>query len=282
MIRNIMSVDVEDYFHVANFTNQISPCDWDSYPLRVEQNTQRILQIFAQYNIRATFFVLAWVAERCPQLVRDICQQGHELACHGYAHQLIYEQGPQAFREDIKKAKCILEDISGEEVIGYRAPSYSITNKSLWAIDILYEEGFRYDSSIFPTHHDRYGIPQAKRHRHMVKHGTHSLQEFPPSTVPIGKWNFPIAGGGYFRLFPYVVTKKSIEFNNREQQPFVFYLHPWEIDPQQPRIEGISSTKRFRHYVNLSTTEKKLRRLVQDFSFTYTKEYLGTSACEKT
>lgn len=281
-MRNIMSVDVEDYFHVANFTDKISLGDWDSYPLRVEQNTQRILQIFAAHDVRATFFVLAWVAERCPQLVRDICQQGHELACHGYAHQLIYEQGPQAFREDIKKAKCILEDISGEQVIGYRAPSYSITNESLWAIDILYEEGFRYDSSIFPTHHDRYGIPQAKRHRHTVKHGSHSLQEFPPSTVPIGKWNFPIAGGGYFRLFPYMITKKSIEFNNREQQPFVFYLHPWEIDPQQPRIKGISATKRFRHYVNLSTAEKKLRRLVQDFSFTYTKEYLESSVCEKT
>ncbi|BBM84817.1 XrtA system polysaccharide deacetylase [Candidatus Uabimicrobium amorphum] len=279
-MRNIMSVDVEDYFHVANFANKISLHDWDSYPLRVEQNTQRILQIFAQHNVQATFYVLAWVAERCPQLVREICQQGHELACHGYAHQLIYEQGPQAFREDIKKAKCILEDISGEQVIGYRAPSYSITNKSLWAIDILYEEGFRYDSSIFPTHHDRYGIPQAKRHRHLVKYNTHALQEFPPSTVPIGKWNFPIAGGGYFRLFPYSITKKSIEFNNREQQPFVFYLHPWEIDPQQPRIKGISATKRFRHYVNLHSTEKKLRRLVQDFSFTYTKEYLE-SVCEK-
>lgn len=281
-MRNIMSVDVEDYFHVANFTDKISPDDWDSYPLRVEQNTQRILQIFAAHDIRATFFVLAWVAERCPQLVRDICQQGHELACHGYAHQLIYEQGPQSFREDIKKAKCILEDISGEQVIGYRAPSYSITNQSLWAIDILYEEGFVYDSSIFPTHHDRYGIPQAKRHRHTVKYGAHALQEFPPSTVPIGKWNLPVAGGGYFRLFPYMITKKSIEFNNREQQPFVFYLHPWEIDPQQPRIKGISATKRFRHYVNLGSTEKKLRRLVQDFSFTYTKEYLESSACEKT
>lgn len=274
-MRNALTVDVEDYFHVAAFARQIAPATWDRFPLRVERNTHRLLDLFAEREVRATFFVLGWVAERCPSLVRAIADQGHEVACHGYSHQLIYEQTPAVFRAETIRAKACLEDQTQRPVLGYRAASYSITKRSLWALDILAELGFAYDSSIFPIHHDRYGIPGSPRwpYRLYTSSGG-SLIEFPPSTLAVGRHRLPVAGGGYFRIYPYPLTRFALSRLNRsEGRPFIFYLHPWEIDSEQPRIRaGRLST--FRHYTNLSRCEERLRRLLQDFSFTPAGEVL--------
>jgi polysaccharide deacetylase family protein (PEP-CTERM system associated) len=368
---NALTIDVEDYFQVQAFANVIPYEDWKNYESRVERNTHRILDLLSNSinpnnptnstnlsnssnpnPIRATFFILGWIAERCPGLVREIRAQGHEIACHGYAHQLIYGQSPETFREDIKKAKAIIEDITGEAVIGYRAPSYSITGDSLWAFEVLMEEGFRYDSSVFPIRHDFYGLPQAPRFPFTVflnGKGTpvfspletmnieprnlnassspsnagnpenftptnprnqtnqtnqkdqinqinqtnqtdktdptnpinpinppRSLIEVPLSTVRLGTMNLPLAGGGYFRLFPYAMTAKGLKrINDQEQKPFVFYLHPWELDPQQPRISGATAKSRFRHYLNLNKTESRFRNLLRDFNFAPVREVLG-------
>ena len=273
-VHNALTVDVEDYFHVTNFASFVDRDSWDSYPSRVEENTSTLLSIFDRFGVRVTFFILGWVAERHPELVKRIHDRGHEVACHGYGHQLVYELGQEKFQQDIHRAKKILEDICESPVYGYRAPSYSIVNDSMWALDILIQEGFSYDSSIFPTHHPRYGIPNAPRQHHVIKRDSGVIEEFPPSTVPIAKWNFPIAGGGYFRLFPYFLTRWGASRLNGRQEDFIFYLHPWEIDPEQPRFREASSLSRFRHYVNLRTTQSKLERLLQDFEFAPLKDYL--------
>jgi polysaccharide deacetylase family protein (PEP-CTERM system associated) len=265
---NALTIDVEDYFHVAAFARQIHPEDWDRYPRRVETNTNRLLELLAERQVHATFFVLGWVAERCPTLVRQINNVGHAVGCHGYFHQMIYEGSPDRFRCDLRRAKHIIEDVLGRPVKSYRAPSYSITSKTLWALPILVEEGFEYDSSIFPIVHDIYGIPGAPRFPHLkVLNTGQKIKEFPPSTMRLLGINFPIGGGGYLRILPYCLTSLAIrKINEVEKQPAMVYVHPWEIDPDQPRISG-PWVSRFRHYQNLATTELKFKKLLQEFSF---------------
>src|SRR5690554_1804134 len=264
-----MSIDVEDYFHVAALSGVIKPAQWGELPSRVEQNTQRLICLFERHQIKATFFVLGWVAERYPALVRDIDQAGHEVASHGYSHQLIYRQTPEVFRDETHRSKALLEDIVGKPVDGYRAASYSITRDSLWALDILAECGFRWDSSIFPIRHDNYGIPGSPRAPYSIRTQNGAvLQEFPLTTARVFGVPVPAAGGGYFRQFPYPVFRAL--FNNASgngQRPQMFYLHPWEIDPGQPRFDNASWFSRFRHYINLDKCEARLERLVQDFRF---------------
>jgi polysaccharide deacetylase family protein (PEP-CTERM system associated) len=264
---NAMTVDVEDYYHVSAFKDAIAPGDWDGMESRVEANTRYLLDTFDERGIKATFFVLGWVAERHPDIVREIVDGGHELACHGYSHQLIYTQTPERFREETLRAKGILEDLGQVPVRGYRAASYSITRKSEWALDILLEAGFTYDSSIFPVRHDNYGIPDADVVPHRIRTDAQGLVEFPLSTKTVGGWRIPIAGGGYFRLFPYGFTRWALDSINRsEELPFIFYLHPWEIDPDQPRIQA-KWFSRFRHYNNLDRCRGRLNQLLDDFEF---------------
>lgn len=364
---NILTIDLEDYFQVHAFSRVIRYEDWDNYQCRIERNTDRLLKILndvthnSKLNIqnskfghlvthspnnsltqrvKATFFVLGWIAERYPGLVRRIQKEGHEIACHGYAHKLVYKQSKEEFRQDIRRSKAILEDITGSEVIGYRAPSYSIKNKSQWAFEVLVEEGFKYDSSIFPIRHDFYGIPNAPRFPFVVSlnennnfefsmlncefNTTHnsrfeingnnnfefsvlnvelkatqnsqlktqnsafSMQnsklniqnstfiiEFPISTVKVFGQNFPISGGGYFRLFPYPLVKAALKsINEKEGKPFIFYMHPWEIDPNQPRIKNVRMRSKLRHYINLDKTESKFKRLLGDFQFSTIRQLL--------
>ncbi|MGF2735003.1 XrtA system polysaccharide deacetylase [Marinobacter sp. DUT-1] len=266
-IRNALTIDVEDYFQVAALAEAVRRDDWDSMEYRVEANTDRLLGLLDQYNTKATFFTLGWVAERSPELVRRIRASGHEVASHGYSHQLIYHQTPDVFREETRRSRRILEDILGEPVTGYRAASYSITARSRWALDILAEEGFTWDSSIFPVHHDRYGMPDAPRWPYRLKTDNgHELAEFPLSTLKLPGYTLPIAGGGYFRLFPYWFSQWALGSINRQGRPFVFYLHPWEVDPEQPRLE-VKWLSRFRHYNNLDVCEARLNRLLQRFDF---------------
>jgi len=266
-IVNAMTIDVEDYFQVSAFDAVVRREAWADFPSRVVANTEKILAIFAEHRVKATFFVLGWVAERFPSIVASFAAAGHELASHGFMHRLVYEQTPDAFRDDVRRAKALIEDQAGQTVRGYRAPSYSITRKSLWALDVLVEEGYAYDASIFPIRHDRYGIPDAPRHPHSLKRAAGELAEAPPSTVRMGSMNLPVAGGGYFRLLPYGWTRWGIaRINAKEKQPAVFYLHPWEIDPEQPRLQA-SPLSRFRHYRHLDKTEGRLRRLLGDFRF---------------
>jgi polysaccharide deacetylase family protein (PEP-CTERM system associated) len=266
-IVNAMTIDVEDYFQVSAFDAVVSREAWTDFPSRVVANTEKILAIFSEHRVKATFFVLGWVAERFPSIVASIAAAGHELASHGFMHRLVYEQTPDAFREDVRRAKALIEDQAGQAVRGYRAPSYSITRKSLWALDVLVEEGYAYDASIFPIRHDRYGIPDAPRHPYSLKRAAGALAEAPPSTVRMGSMNLPVAGGGYFRLLPYGWTRWGIgRINGAEKQPAIFYLHPWEIDPEQPRLQA-SAISRFRHYRHLDKTEGRLRRLLSDFRF---------------
>ena len=264
---NAMSIDVEDYFHVSVFDGIVPRHEWAKMESRVVANTTRILDIFNEFGVRSTFFVLGWVAERHPDLVRAIADRGHEIASHGYAHRLVYDQTRSAFRDDVRRAKQLLEEASGRRVIGYRAPSYSITPRSLWAIDVLLEEGYLYDSSIFPIRHDRYGIPVSGRAPYPIERPGGTLVEVPASTTRIGPLNLPVGGGGYFRILPYGWTHWGIARVNRlERRPAVFYLHPWEIDPEQPRLEA-GRLSRFRHYRNLEHTEGRLRALLRDFRF---------------
>ena len=277
-VRNALTVDVEDYFHVTAFERVIDPSGWDRYPLRVADNTRRILDLFDRYGVRGTFFILGWVAERERGLVREIGRRGHEIACHGYAHQLIYRIGPVAFRQDILRAKGLLEEISGAAVCGYRAPSYSITAASLWALDILIEEGFRYDSSIFPIMHDIYGIPNAPRFPHDISRPAGIIREFPISTVQLRGWRkglrLPVGGGGYLRLLPAAWFRRSFSRINTHGHPAVLYFHPWEIDPGQPRIKaGLRS--RFRHYLNLERMEGRLSTLLSALPFAPMGEVLA-------
>ncbi|MQA28870.1 MAG: DUF3473 domain-containing protein [Luteitalea sp.] len=277
---NALTIDVEDYFHVSVFDGLVPRSEWDRLESRVSANTERLLEIIGE--TKGTFFVLGWVAERLPHLVRAIADAGHEIASHGFEHRLVYDQTPRAFREDVHKAKATLEAASGREVVGYRAPSYSITPQSLWALDILIEEGYRYDSSIFPIRHDRYGIPLSPRHPYLLHRGAGTLLEAPGSTTLVGPLNLPVAGGGYFRILPYAWTRWGISRLNRdEKQPAIFYLHPWEIDPEQPRLKaGLLS--RFRHYRNLDKTEDRLRRLLEDFRFAPMAHVLRHSWAQQT
>ena len=264
---NAMSIDVEDYFHVSAFDGIVPRSEWATMESRVTRNTERLLDIFREHGVRSTFFVLGWVAERHPGLVRAIADAGHEIASHGYAHRLIYDQTLTAFRDDVRRAKSLLEDACGRHVIGYRAPSYSITPRSLWALDVLLEEGYQYDSSIFPIRHDRYGIPVSGRKPYLIPRDRGELVEVPGSTTKMGPLNLPVAGGGYFRIFPYWWTRWGISrVNQLERRPAIFYLHPWEIDPDQPRLKA-GRLSRFRHYRNLQHTEARLRQLVTDFKF---------------
>jgi polysaccharide deacetylase family protein (PEP-CTERM system associated) len=264
---NAMSIDVEDYFHVSVFDGIVPRLEWERMESRVVANTTRLLHLFDEFKVRSTFFVLGWVADRHPELVRTIAGRGHEVASHGYAHRLIYDQTPGAFRDDIRRAKQLLEDAGGQRVVGYRAPSYSITPRSLWALDVLLEEGYEYDSSIFPIRHDRYGIPVSDRRPYSIERAQGTLIEIPGSTTQFGPVNLPVAGGGYFRILPYWWTQWGIQrVNQLEQRPAVFYLHPWEIDPEQPRLRA-GRLGRFRHYRNLDKTEARLRRLLTDFRF---------------
>jgi len=307
-IANALTIDVEDYFQVHAFSSVISPSDWDNYESRVEDNTYRILEMLSnpcgavipahhsslvtRHSVKATFFILGWIAEKYPKLIREIAEQGHEIASHGYRHELVTNQAPGEFRADVVKTKKILEDITGEEVIGYRAPTYSITRKTLWALKILAEEGYKYDSSIFPVHHDVYGFPDAPRFPFKVclngrmaddvqnvrsfersndsnaSNISNAIWEFPISTGRILGQNIPIAGGGYFRLFPYRLVKRLLGHINRtEQRPFIFYLHPWEFDPGQPKIDNAPLKSRARHYLNLDKVEGRFKTLLSDFNF---------------
>lgn len=268
-IVNAFTVDVEDYFHVAAFASQINRTDWDNYECRVVDNTQRVLRLLEQSGTRATFFVLGWVADRFPGLVREIHRAGHEIGNHSYWHRNVYDLQPEEFRKDLREANDVLQDLIGEPVTAYRAPSFSITNRSLWALDILAEEGFRYDSSIFPVVHDRYGIADAPRfpYRADALQQNPDIWEFPPSVHRFCRMNIPMAGGGYFRLFPLKMTTRCLSrINSHSQQPFMFYIHPWEVDPHQPRLQG-SWRSKFRHYQNLHSTEAKLTQLLQSFRF---------------
>jgi polysaccharide deacetylase family protein (PEP-CTERM system associated) len=238
--------------------------------------------MFAQSGVTATFFTLGWVAERFPALVRRIAEAGHEIASHGYAHRLVYQTTRDEFADDLRRARTAIEAACGMPVLGYRAPSYSITRDSLWALDVLLEQGYVYDASVFPIHHDRYGIPDAPRHPYRIRRPLGELWELPGSTVQVGGQNLPIAGGGYFRLLPYSWTRWGIRrVNERERQPAIFYLHPWEIDPDQPRIEA-STLSRFRHYRNLAKTESRLRRLLSEFRFGSAMSVITTAAAQPT
>lgn len=264
---NAMSVDVEDYFQVSAFDQAVSRDQWDSFESRVSANTERVLATLARRSTRATFFVLGWVAERYPALIRQIADRGHEIASHGYDHRLVFDLTPEEFRADLRRARAAIESAAGVQVRGYRAPSFSITARSLWALDILIEEGYAYDASIFPIHHDRYGLPSAPRHIHTITRPAGTLWEVPGSTTRVSGMNVPIAGGGYFRLLPYGWTRLGIARVNRlERQPVVFYIHPWELDPEQPRLPA-SQLTRLRHYRNLSETVPRLERLLSEFRF---------------
>jgi polysaccharide deacetylase family protein (PEP-CTERM system associated) len=272
---NALSFDVEDYFQVAALAEVVDRSSWETMPRRVERNTELLLEILASSNTRATFFVLGWVAEREPLLVRRVAAAGHEVACHGYSHRLIYEQSPAEFREETLRSKMLLEDQAQTPILGYRAASYSITRRSLWALDTLVEAGFIYDSSIFPVHHDRYGIPGAPRAPHLIQREAGQLLEFPPSTAQLAGLCLPVAGGGYFRIFPFGITRWAVRRVNDEGLPFIFYLHPWEVDPDQPRVR-VGWRSRFRHYTNLHHCEARLRRLMREFQFAPAKEVLET------
>jgi polysaccharide deacetylase family protein (PEP-CTERM system associated) len=267
-IQNALTIDVEDYFQVSGFECGIRREDWSSYPSRVVQNTRHILSILSCRGIKATFFVLGWVADHYRDLVQEIDNAGHEIGSHSYWHRLVYTLSPDAFREDLRRSRDVLQDITGRPVTAYRAPSFSITSKSLWALEILVEEGFKVDASIFPIRHHRCGIPNAPCHPYVHETSSGNIWEFPTSVARIGKANLPVSGGGYFRLFPYYLTSQLLRrVNERSKQPFVFYIHPWELDASQPRLNVSTRTMRFRHYVNLSTTKAKFERALSEFPF---------------
>ena len=262
-ITNALTIDVEDYFQVSAFAPHIERSDWDSRECRVERNVDRILALLEEGDTKATFFTLGWIAERYPVLVRRIVEGGHELASHGYGHERVSDLSEAAFFNDIHSAKALLEDIGGVRVQGYRAPSFSIGAGNLWALDTLQRAGYRYSSSIYPIKHDHYGMPDAPRFAHQIRDG---LIEVPPTTLRMLNRNLPSSGGGYFRLFPYALSRWMLrQVNGQDHAPAVFYFHPWEIDGGQPRIQGIGLKTRFRHYVNINRMEPRLGRLLRDF-----------------
>jgi polysaccharide deacetylase family protein (PEP-CTERM system associated) len=263
---NAMTVDVEDYFQASAFDRFVSRTTWFERESRVVGNTHRLLDFFHRHGVRGTFFILGWVADRFPSLVREIASCGHETASHGYHHQLIYTLTPQQFREDVRRAKAVIEDAAGTRVRGYRAPSFSVVQSSLWALDVLIDTGHTYDASVFPIHHDRYGIPDAPRRAHAIARPAGTIMEVPASTVRVAGMNLPIAGGGYFRVFPYAFTKWGIGRLNAAGEPAIFFIHPWEIDSTQPRLP-VGRVTALRHYSNLGDTLNRMRRLVKDFAF---------------
>jgi polysaccharide deacetylase family protein (PEP-CTERM system associated) len=267
VIRNAMTVDIEDYFQVQAFASTVDRASWDNWPRRVEANTDRVLGLFSDHGVKATFFTLGWVAQRHPSLIRRIVDEGHELASHGMAHFPIFDQTPEQFRADVRATKKLLEDTGGVAVKGYRAASFSITKATLWALPILAEEGYAYSSSIYPVVHDFYGIPDAPRFA--FKPQPQGITEIPLTTVLLFGRNFPCSGGGYFRLLPYALSHWAFQrVNARDQKPCIFYFHPWEVDPDQPRPSGLPLKSRLRHYVNLKRMEPRLRRLLGDFAWT--------------
>lgn len=271
-------MDVEDYFQVEAFADRVQRKDWEGYPSRVEQNTMRLLDLFDEYKVKGTFFLVGWVADRTPNLVREIVARGHEPACHSYWHRTVYSLTPDEFREDTRNSKDRIEQIGGAPVLGYRAPTWSITRTCLWALDILAELGFQYDSSIYPIQHDLYGLPGAGRlpYTHQLANGR-TLREFPPATVKLVGMTLPAAGGGYLRIFPIAYTHwafRQIEHNS--ENPVIVYLHPWEVDPGQPRIEGKLKSK-FRHYTNLGKMSGRLRSLLERYSFYSFRDLLNAT-----
>ncbi len=262
-ITNALTIDVEDYFQVSAFAPYIERSNWDSRECRVERNVDRILKLLADHNVQATFFTLGWIAQRYPKLVRNIVDAGHELASHGYGHERVIDLSEAQFFADINNAKSLLEDIGGVQVQGYRAPSFSIGATNLWALDTLLRAGYRYSSSIYPIRHDHYGMPDAPRFAYEARDG---LMEVPPTTMRVFNRNLPSSGGGYFRLLPYSLSRWMLrQVNKKDASPAVFYFHPWEIDSNQPRVQGIGLKTRFRHYVNIGRMEQRLGRLLQDF-----------------
>jgi polysaccharide deacetylase family protein (PEP-CTERM system associated) len=261
-LRNALTIDVEDYFQVSALSPHIARAEWERMPCRVERNTDRILGLLEDTASQATFFILGWIAERYPGLVGRIAGAGHEVASHGYGHYRVTEQTPEDFLKDIRRAKAILEDITGVEVKGYRAPSFSVGKDNLWAFDCIAEAGYRYSSSVYPVRHDHYGMPDAPRLPYRPRE---NLLEIPIATARLAGRNLPAGGGGYFRLLPYAISRALVRRLNAEGGAAVFYLHPWELDPQQPRIAGTGVKTRFRHYVNLHLTEPRLRKLLSDF-----------------
>jgi polysaccharide deacetylase family protein (PEP-CTERM system associated) len=263
-ILNALTVDVEDYFHVSGFDDVIPRESWDGLPTRVGPATERLLELLDAADVRGTFFVLGWLAERQPSLVRAIRAAGHEVGCHSYGHRLVYEQTVKEFRADLRRGLDVIEDAIGERVTLYRAPSFSITEKSSWALDVLVEEGIRIDSSIYPVRHDRYGMPNAPIAPHRIERPAGPIWEFPPPVVRFWGMNLPAGGGGYFRLTPYPLTRWALNRINAEGRPFAAYLHPWEIDPDQPRVP-CGWKQRLRHYTGLTRTEGRLINLLRDF-----------------
>ncbi len=266
-MRNALTIDLEDYFQVTAFADHVDRSDWHSCESRIQRNASKILELLGSNGTKATFFVLGWVAENYPQVVSEIANCGHEIACHSYYHRPVYELLPEDFREDTLRAKASLEDACGKPVRGYRAPSFSITSGSLWALNILAELGFTYDSSIFPVKHPDYGMPHASRLPFVIETESGSLVEFPMATLELGRWRSPIGGGAYLRLLPYWYTRWGLRYlNGRENHPVCVYLHPWELDPDQPRLDK-SRTARLRHYWGLRGMERKLQKLLRDFEF---------------
>ena len=267
-IVNLLTVDVEDYFMVSAFSDTVGTHQWGHFESRIQRNTIAILDIIDKYAVKGTFFVLGWVAEHHPWIVKEIDRRGHEVACHGYCHRLVYNMSPEEFREDTRRAKATIEGIVGKAVSGYRAPSYSITEDSMWALGILAEEGFEYDSSIFPVHHDRYGFPSYSRFPRIEETGTNgTILEIPLSTINVLGKNLPVGGGGYLRMYPLWLTHFAIrKLNHEERKSAVVYVHPWELDPEQPRLRG-TVLSRFRHYINLEKTERRLESLLGSYRF---------------
>jgi polysaccharide deacetylase family protein (PEP-CTERM system associated) len=266
-IRNAMTCDVEDYFQVSAFAPYIDRASWPTRECRVEANMDRILALFDAHGVRATFFTLGWIAERYPNVVKRIVAGGHELASHGYGHLRASDQSRAEFDNDVRSSKALLEDLGGQAVLGYRAPSFSIGRDNLWALDVLLEAGYRYSSSIYPVVHDHYGMPEAPRFA-FYPNGLEGLLEVPITTVQMMGKNLPAGGGGYFRLLPYALSRWMMAKVNRDdRQPALFYFHPWEVDPGQPRPEGIGAKSRFRHYVNIDRMESRIEALARDFAW---------------
>ena len=264
---NALSVDVEDYFQVSAFSDVVPYASWDRFPCRAQDNTLRLLDLFDRHGVKATFFVLGWLAERYPTLVQEIHLRGHEVGSHGYAHRTLDRSSPAEFRQEVRSAKAFLEDLIHSPVVGYRAPSFSLTRETMWALEILSEEGFQYDSSLFPIRHDRYGVPNATRFPYSMTFDDRTLHEFPMSTLAVLGTNIPMAGGGYLRLFPSWFTHWGIRrVNGAEEQPIMVYVHPWEVDPDQPRIQG-RRLSRLRHYLNLGRTASRLEGILAAFRF---------------
>jgi len=292
-VKNAFTIDLEDYYHVTAFSESVDRHQWDSHASRVRPNAEKLLDLLDAAQRKATFFVLGWLAQRDPKLIRHIAERGHEIACHSLEHRLVYSMSRGDFHEDTRRAVCLLEDAAGKAVRGYRAPSFSITAESLWAFEILAELGFTYDSSIFPVRHINYGMPDAPRKPYLIRTTAGVLIEFPMPTLEIAGRRSPLAGGAYLRLLPYWYTQWGIRFlNEHEHHPVCVYVHPWELDPEQPRMEG-NLTSRLRHYIGLRSTQKKITKLLRDFEFCPlgsvvaeyialgTKDHLGGCECPR-